>query len=77
MTKGHQNRFQLRLRMVEAINKDLPPETATMMENVSARLLLRHNPGTVKLFKLLYLNHAGISLEYTQFRVKIVQVERL
>ena len=57
MTQGHQNLvLQLQLRMVEAISKDPAIETGTMMESVSLRLLLHHNPSTVKFFRLLYLN---------------------
>ena len=61
--------------MVEPISKDLPIETATMMESVSGRLLLGHDPTTVKLFKLLYLNHALLSPRSTEFLVQIVQVD--
>ncbi len=38
------------------------------MDNVSGRLLLSHNTGTVKLFKMLYLNQAQVSRETTGFR---------
>ena len=63
--------------MVEAISKDPAIETATKMENVICRLLLSHNRGTVKLFKLLYLNRADVSAAFTEFLARIVQVERL
>ena len=62
--------------MVEAISKDLSIETATRMDNVSAGLLLSHNPSTAKLFKMLYLNQAQVSLARIEFGPQIVQVER-
>lgn len=51
--------------MVETISKDLLSETATRMGFVTCKLLLSHNRESVKLFKLLYLNHAQVTAERT------------
>lgn len=47
------------------------------MEIVTCKLLLSHIRTTAKWFKILYLNHSGVSHVIAEFRAWIVQVERL